>query len=189
MRLQLTILFTAIIFALPAAQAQKNEYNKFLIGKWQSLDDPNSVEIYSAKEVTSQYKGKTLSKMTYRISYDARTKDYLLSHMDGTDADAMVYSIHNLDNNRLELTYLARGNTLRYKKISAAPPLMSSVMTVVVARAYFYSRPDIKSKRKAYIVKGQKVNITKLQGNFVYGNYTNDKGVATIAWLKKSDLK
>lgn len=55
--------------------------------------------------------------------------------------------------------------------------------------AYFFNSPDYNSKRKAYLYKGDKIYITSSQGNFLYGSFSNPKGVTSSGWLLKNDLE
>jgi hypothetical protein len=189
MRSKLAILILTFLATINTTTAQKNEYSKLIVGKWQSMDDPNAIETYTSKELISEYRNKVVSRSAYRISYDEGSKGYLMSHMDGTDADALVFSIQKLDNNRLEMIYLAKGKTVRYKRVGAMDPKLEGGMTVVVAKAFFHATPNPKTKKKTYLVKGQKVKVSKVQGSFVFGSYTSEKGTTTTGWLKKSDVK
>lgn len=56
-------------------------------------------------------------------------------------------------------------------------------------KAYFFNSPDYNSKRKAYLYKGDKIYITSSQGNFLYGSFTNPKGVTSSGWLLKNDME
>jgi hypothetical protein len=64
---------------------------------------------------------------------------------------------------------------------------ISGVFEALKDRVYFYSSPDINNKTSSYIVKLQKINISKSFGSFYYGTFTNDK-ITTSGYLLKSDL-
>jgi hypothetical protein len=177
------------------AQSLTAQYAKMIVGKWQSMDDPKSFEIFTDKALAiSEYGGKKLMTEHYRVSYNEHDKSYLLSRSEPkSDADAMVYSIIKMDNNIMELSLLSgRGNTLRYKKVggtSANNVSTGKLLTVAAAKAYFHNAPNPKTARKAYLISGQQVSVSKEQNGFASATYVNDKGVKTTGWLKRSDLK
>ncbi len=55
--------------------------------------------------------------------------------------------------------------------------------------ANFYTEPDIQTKRKAFVVKGQEVTYEEISGEFIKASFTNDKGTITTGWMLKSDFK
>ena len=70
-----------------------------------------------------------------------------------------------------------------------APINAGGLITVTTDRAYFHSTPNTLSKRTAYIVKGQGGTFTKVENNFGFLRFTNDRGVVTEGWLQISDTK
>jgi hypothetical protein len=56
-------------------------------------------------------------------------------------------------------------------------------------KAYFFNSPDYNTKRKGYLYQGDKIYITSSQGDFLYGSFTNPKGVTSSGWLLKNDLE
>jgi hypothetical protein len=75
------------------------------------------------------------------------------------------------------------------RNTSVAPTNAGGLITVTTDRAYFHSTPNVVSKRNAYIVRGQGGTFTKIENNFGYLRFTNDKGVVTEGWLQVSDTK
>ena len=55
--------------------------------------------------------------------------------------------------------------------------------------ANFYTEPDIQTKRKAFVVKGQEVTYEEISGEFIKASFTNEKGTITTGWMLKSDFK
>ena len=78
-------------------------------GKWKSLDDENSVIEFSSSKIIDYYQGENVSESSYTISGD--------TIIIGTEEDEMHYKILEITDSSLVLTYLSRGNTLRYQKI------------------------------------------------------------------------
>lgn len=64
------------------------------------------------------------------------------------------------------------------------------IYLVNVEKAYFHTEPNLKSKRKSYLIKGDKIRITEFHKDhiFGYGSYRNGKGTESSGWLKMSDL-
>lgn len=57
-------------------------------------------------------------------------------------------------------------------------------------RAYFYKQDDIRTKTKAYMVKGEKADYTRdTGGDFIYVEFTNPQGIVTKGWMLKSDFQ
>ena len=54
--------------------------------------------------------------------------------------------------------------------------------------AYFYNSPDISTKRKAYLLKGDKIVAKEVSGSFFYGEFTNGTGVVSKGWLLLDDF-
>jgi hypothetical protein len=56
-------------------------------------------------------------------------------------------------------------------------------------RSYFHTNANTSTRRDAYIVKGQGGTFTKVENNFGFLRFTNDKGVVTEGWLPISDVQ
>ena len=67
---------------------------------------------------------------------------------------------------------------------------IGKIFTLIVNEAYFYTKPDASTKRKAYINHWNNARLTALndENGFIYVSYTNDEGVVTKGWLDKKDL-
>jgi hypothetical protein len=55
-------------------------------------------------------------------------------------------------------------------------------------RAYFYSQPSSRFKRKAYVVFGETVYGKQKENGFVFVEYLSSSGIETTGWLLISDL-
>ena len=76
-----------------------------------------------------------------------------------------------------------------YKKIT---DIVRGTYTISTSASYFYKKPDLKSRSKAYLVQGNKVDvdIENIGGNgWVFINYTNAKGKTTSGYMLISTLK
>lgn len=54
---------------------------------------------------------------------------------------------------------------------------------------YFYRQPDISTKKKAHFESAERIYIQKIENDFGYVEFTNDKGQTTVGWLRMQDLK
>ncbi|RYY65529.1 MAG: serine/threonine protein kinase, partial [Chitinophagaceae bacterium] len=67
--------------------------------------------------------------------------------------------------------------------------LVAGQYMVKAARAYFYDAPDATKRRGAYMVPSSDVvNTTKEENDFVYTDFTNNRGQRSKGWLRKRDL-
>ena len=62
------------------------------------------------------------------------------------------------------------------------------IRLVASERCATYDKPDIKSKRKSYIIKNDVVKIVKVEGDFVQIEY-DGKNATAFYWIKSSDLR
>ena len=61
---------------------------------------------------------------------------------------------------------------------------------VIIDKTFFYANPDLQSKaRKAYLMKGDIVDVISETTNFVYVYFSNTKGKSTMGFIFKKDLK
>ncbi|MFA5080815.1 MAG: hypothetical protein WC472_04325 [Candidatus Paceibacterota bacterium] len=81
-----------------------------LSGRWISLDDEKSEIEFSDKKMTDYYQGQKVSEGSFTVS-----GEYLTVNSDGEE---YKYSIVKVSNEDLILTYLSRGNTLKYKRVA-----------------------------------------------------------------------
>jgi len=94
-----------------------------IIGSWQSTDDAKSVKVFKDGGVTEDvHDGKTISSGTWEIldsfqpsGADDVVKGTFLKVM--IDSEEYMYTVVSVNETELELTYLARGNTLRYERV------------------------------------------------------------------------
>lgn len=92
--------------------------DKRLQGSWQSTEDSLYVIHFKNDQYFSAY-GESLDPSSQFAIVDscegaAAKGEYLQVNL--TDGTPMCYSVSQLTDNNLELIYLARGNTLRFKK-------------------------------------------------------------------------
>ncbi len=96
-------------------QKQKINENKqtydlsLLQGKWKSIDDTKSVIEFSANKKIDYYSDNKISEGDFSVK-----KGLLIVK---EDTEVFKYQIVTLSNNILTLTYLPRGNTLKYERI------------------------------------------------------------------------
>jgi len=98
------------------------ETNDSVIGRWQSIDDVKSVKVFKEDGITEDvYDGQAMSNGTWEIINSAELADG--SSVEGTFLKAMIdneeylYTVVSVNESELELTYLPRGNTLKYNRI------------------------------------------------------------------------
>lgn len=100
-----------------------------MIGKWQSVDDAKFVrEFKSGDAVTDWYENKSMSdglwvaftkeKAPKVFPYPMDDSSvYLQMTMTGTQADTLDFKITKVTPEELELIYLTRGGTLKFKRV------------------------------------------------------------------------
>ncbi len=79
-----------------------------LIGEWRSLDDPESVIEFAGSKKIDYYAGEKMSEGDYSLDKTRLTV---------TDDGVFEYEITELSSQFLTMTYLPRGNTLKYEKV------------------------------------------------------------------------
>jgi len=93
---------------------------ELLQGKWKSTDDPKAVIEFKNQYFIDYYGNEKFGENKFWL--DKACPDQEGSGNPGVNerhliSDEMCWYIYYIDKNKLELTYLARGNTLTYKKI------------------------------------------------------------------------
>jgi hypothetical protein len=102
-------LFDEIKGTIEITKKQSSQSN-LLFGRWISLDDANSeIEFKEGKKI-DYYQKKKLSEGTFVQDGKSLTVS--------EDGDEFKYTILELSDTKLSLSYLARGNTLSYKRVS-----------------------------------------------------------------------
>ncbi|MBX3163776.1 MAG: hypothetical protein KF900_04800 [Bacteroidetes bacterium] len=61
--------------------------------------------------------------------------------------------------------------------------------TVSSDKAYFYNSPSSGTQRKAYLIEGDRVYVSKTQNEFGYAEFENSEGKTTSGWIKLSDIE
>lgn len=90
-----------------------------IAGRWQSTIDSKAVdELQADGTMTSYYDGEEVANGTWSVYTD----DAAVYNPSGvflkitTDQMTLDYAVISLDENRLQINYLERGNTLEYKR-------------------------------------------------------------------------
>lgn len=63
--------------------------------------------------------------------------------------------------------------------------------TVVSNKAYFYNSPNLESRSKSYLVKGEMSKVYNINGDFIYTEFKKEEselGKTTKGWIRKSDI-
>jgi hypothetical protein len=121
------ILFLSV---LNIAYSQKNKTTFDLLqGKWQSQEDKKSFVIFEGNVQKSVYEN-TISSEIYWLS-DSCESEYETSknNKNGNfivQRDEMCWGIE-VDEDRLSMTYIGKGNTLSYKRVKAINTTLKSV--------------------------------------------------------------
>ncbi len=111
--------FEKVVDSIRFEDKQTIDTKSLLQGKWLSVDDDKSVIEFTADEKVDFYEDKELNRDKFQIysSKNNQVKDDDGSHLIvSAENGDMEYTIVYVGANNLELTYLARGNTLKYKK-------------------------------------------------------------------------
>jgi hypothetical protein len=65
-----------------------------------------------------------------------------------------------------------------------------SIGTIISDKAFFYEDKDVTTRKKSYLIKGQRVKYFKGgTGEFTMAFYEDEKGISTSGWMLKSDMK
>ena len=110
------ILLVILFFSFGICSAQKGIDPKLLQGKWQSLDDKTNFLIFTKnlrKEIASGMDSWDISN--YNLSKGPDNSLYINEVFDNEKVS--VWGIESLDNTKLTLIYLSRGNFLRYRRV------------------------------------------------------------------------
>lgn len=128
-----------------AAATEEPSASELLLGKWQSLDDPSSGLEFTSDQRISIYAGERTSQDNYVLAGNCESTGNESTTDDpkylSLPDDDMCFYIIQLDDARLELSYVGRGNTLRYYKVpysSSAdfPYVKGRILDIVETAAY-----------------------------------------------------
>lgn len=64
----------------------------------------------------------------------------------------------------------------------------SKIFKVISSKTYFHTTPDVKNKKNAYLVYGEKIFGIAESKYFVYTEFENTSGIKTVGWILKDDL-
>ena len=86
-------------------------YSNKIQGKWQAIDDQDSVIEFKQDKKIDFYADQLMSENIFEI---LNNNNLIV----GENENKLEYEIVKITSDSLILTYLARGNTLEYKKIN-----------------------------------------------------------------------
>ncbi len=61
------------------------------------------------------------------------------------------------------------------------------IRMVASERAYFHDHPDESARGESYLIEGDVLKVSEVEGDWVKGAYSGSQGV-TAGWIKESDL-
>ena len=64
----------------------------------------------------------------------------------------------------------------------------SKIFKVISSKTYFHTTPDVKNKKNAYLVYGEKIYGIAESKYFVYTEFENTSGIKTFGWILKDAL-
>jgi len=105
--------FDAIVDTIAFTTSPSTTFSA-LQGKWISEDDPQSIIEFDGNTKRDIYADEQVSEGTTTITSHTTNPSLFVTTEEG---DVLEYSIVELSDTNLILRYLARGNTLRYKKM------------------------------------------------------------------------
>lgn len=108
-----------------------------------------------------------------------------------TKSGGKDYIFQYLENYNLRMMTTSDRRMLEYgcvKEFDESEGVSGERYSVVTQRAYFYSQPDVNSKRSAYLIYGEVVEAVSEKQGFVFVNFTNAQRKKTSGWLMKSNL-
>ena len=92
-----------------------NDVREAIVGRWEDAEDSASVLVYNADgTMLDEYEGEEPDTGTWEVSDDSSFVR-LSVVIGGLDYDYEVIAVSAED---LSISYLARGNTLRYRRVS-----------------------------------------------------------------------
>lgn len=101
-------------------QATERPELEALSGHWVSDDDSQAGMIITGDQVEMTYGGDTLSTdrldFVYTCDGATATTDKMLLQLTPNDGEPMCYSVLDISDTKLVLSYLGRGNTLSYSR-------------------------------------------------------------------------
>ena len=140
-------------------------------------------------QFTINFWGGRRDKWTKELTFDYRKKDdsWHLILQKETSADSFEMKDINDENYFVKEEEL-EGITLANFNYDEDYPQTDG--EVIVEKTFFYANPDLKSQhRKAYLMKGDIVEVINDTKNFVYVYFSNTKGKSTMGFIFKKDLK
>jgi hypothetical protein len=95
-----------------------------LQGKWQSIDDKSSFIVFDKEFMIDIYKDKRINSEKYILADKCKTENFTDSPMNkevdryiSCPKSDLCWYIDKINDSQLELIYLGRGNTLKYRKL------------------------------------------------------------------------
>lgn len=117
--------FTAVMSYGQSKGTRKPALTDMLQGQWQSTEDPKSFLLFEKGVLKSRYGSKgawtseaivVSGRCMNEGDKDRVDKPEKERYISSRESD-MCWYIESVDKNRLSLTYMARGNTLSYRRV------------------------------------------------------------------------
>lgn len=109
----------------PAASDQEESISSLLPGIWQSLDDPKNFMEFTETELKWSPGSSDENTEPYQVSKNCLNSSNELAtelsdpkYLSVEESD-LCWFIVNVDENNLELSYVGRGNTLKFRKVAS----------------------------------------------------------------------
>lgn len=116
----------------------------------------------------------------FRFNYDQHSKSWLLTKRTSTalswNAPPKVDNLLSTCQRR-DFSNMVCDQEGSYQKAN-----------VSASKAYFYMTPNLRMQRKAYLLRGDKVEVKLDYGAFLFASYTASDGRVSTGFLLKSDL-
>lgn len=157
-----------------------------------------------------EIKSLLLEKEDYRVSYVFDKNEICVRSIVMIDNDKTLKSFLNFMNNEFEyigqnrwisksgrlcVEYDKLGGSANFKMINCPQTNVTSksqnnlnIHEVISEKAFFYSSPNIKDRKKAYLVFGERFREIDSSKDFIYTEFKNAKGVISKGWIRKSDV-
>lgn len=104
--------FDDIVDTIEFYNKTSDKITEKIMGKWISLDDEKSSIEFDQEEKVEIYDGEELSRLKYEWKELKSGRQFAVKD----EGEMMLYEVVKLEDDYLELTYLPRGTTLRYRR-------------------------------------------------------------------------
>jgi hypothetical protein len=116
------LMVSEAVVQLEAKDLKQSKTSNQLEGKWQSLNDANSILVFQNNHKIEIYNEKEIANSIYILSNKCQNKSNSTNEKETekyitVENDDLCFYILKLDETYLELMHLERGETLRFKRI------------------------------------------------------------------------